>query len=167
MIPRLLLSLWRERWGKPPASASTVPYVYGKLNQGIDWIPHAAAWSVPGVAPLAILVGICCLFLVVGLQLKFDRQFEFGLFFVAIAIFLRRYRGTLITLILFMMSAVASLRYIYWRFEASLAPDFSLSFALRMLFFGIELYLTITAALGLLILIFPIRHKSQKLPSTL
>jgi len=60
---------------------------------------------------------------------------------VGTALYLRRYKGMLVTLILVSMSLVASSRYLTWRFSTISNLDFGLVSVLTFGLFFAELYL--------------------------
>ena len=143
MSPRLMLSLWRERWGKATETAAKVPYVRGKVNQWAQSLPNAGFWSLRGVPALALLLVLFLMGLMAGISLSINSQILFSLFFIASALFLRRYAGTFITLVLVGMAVIASTRYLYWRFESTLVPDFSADFLAGFCLFIAECYLAL------------------------
>lgn len=165
MNPRLMLSLWRERWGKAAGTSFKVPYVHGKLNQWTRWLPHCGVWSIAGVSAFSMLSCALLMLLVTNIGLSFNGQVVFSFLFVCIAVYVRRYTGTLITLVLTAMSVIASTRYLYWRFDATLVPDFSLNFLFGFYFFVAECYLALFVFAGLVQSIWPLKRASVALPS--
>lgn len=164
MNSRLMLSLWRERWGKAAGTTFKVPYVRGKVNQWIYRLPHSAVWSVTGVPVFVLLSCLLLLALMMGLSLSFNDQVIFSVFFICVAVYLRRYAGTLVTLVLAGMSFIASTRYLYWRFDATLTHDFSLDFIFGFYFFVAECYLGLMVSIGLIQSIWPLKREYVPLP---
>ena len=166
MNPKSMLSLWRERWGKAAGTSFKVPYVNGKVNEWTDWLPYSGAWSAAGMPTLALLLCMLSMGLMISISLSFTSQVEFSIIFVCIALYLRRYAGLLITLVLVGMSVVASARYLYWRFDATLTPDFNLNFLFSFCFFIAETYLALLVFTGLVQVIWPLKRASVVLPET-
>ena len=164
MNPRLMLSLWRERWGKAAGVTFKVPYVRGKVNQWTQWLPHSAAWSVTGVSAFALLAGMSLMGLITSISLSFNSQIVFSGLFVCIAVYIRRYAGTLITLVLIGMAIIASTRYLYWRFDATLVRDFSIDFIFGFYLFVAECYLALLVSLGLIQSVWPLKRARAALP---
>ena len=164
MNPRLMLSLWRERWGKAAETSFKVPYVHGKLNQWTHWLPYSDVWSVTGVSASALLLCTLLMFLMVSVGLSFNSQVVFSFLFVCIAVYVRRYAGMLITLVLIAMSVIASTRYLYWRFDATLVPSFSLNFFFGFYFFVAECYLALLVFAGFVQSIWPLKRAPAALP---
>ena len=164
MNPRLMLSLWRERWGKAAGMTGKVPYVRGKINKWTQWLPYSAAWSVTGVSAFALLAGISLMGLIITISLSFNSQIVFSGLFVCIAVYVRRYSGTLITLVLMGMAVVASTRYLYWRFDVTLVRDFSVDFIFGFYLFAAECYLALLVSLGLIQFVWPLKRARVALP---
>ena len=159
-----MLSLWRERWGKAAGTSFKVPYVRGKINQWTQGFPHADIWSVTGVSVAALLSCLVLLGLMMGLRLSFNSQIVFSVVFVSLAVYMRRYAGTLITLVLTGMAIIASSRYLYWRFDATLVPNFSLDFIFGFYLFVAECYLALLVAIGLIQSIWPLKRMCASYP---
>ena len=164
MNPRLMLSLWRERWGKAAGTTFKVPYVRGKINQWTQWLSYSRAWSVTGVPALAILSCILLLGFMIGIDLAFDSQVEFSFFLVCVALYVRRYAGTLITLVLVALAVIASTRYLYWRLDATVVRNFSVDFIFGFYLFVAECYLALLAFVGLIQSIWPVKLEHASLP---
>ena len=164
MNPRLILSLWRERWGKAAGTSFKVPYVHGKLNQWTHWLPYSDVWSITSVPAFALLLCALLMLLITSIGLSFNSQVVFSVLFVCIAVYVRRYAGTLVTLVLIAMSVIASTRYLYWRFDTTLVPDFSLNFLFGFYFFVAECYLALLVFAGLVQSIWPLKRAPAALP---
>src|SRR5450830_1921107 len=128
MNPRLILSLWRERWGKASGTTRITPYLQGQLNLWGSQLAHATAWSRSGVTAFALLSCIFLFALMLVVQFSLNGQVVFSVFFVCIALYVRRYAGTLVTLVLIGLSVLASTRYLYWRFTETLGQDLNSDF---------------------------------------
>ena len=164
MNPRLMLSLWRERWGKAAGSTVKVPYAHGNVNRWTHWLPHSAVWSVTGLSALALLSCILFMGLMIGVDLSQNSQIIFSVSFACIAVYIRRYAGTLITLVLVEMAIIASLRYLYWRFDATLVHGFSLGFLFGFYLFVAECYLALLVFVDLVQSLWPLKQLRAPLP---
>ncbi len=164
MNPRLMLSLWRERWGKAAGITFQVPYVRGRVNQWTQWLPYSAVWSVSGVSAFALVLCILLMGLITSIGLSLNSQIVFSVLFVCIAVCIRRYAGTLITLVLVGMAIIASTRYLYWRFDATLVRDFSVDFIFGFYLFVAECYLALLVSLGLIQSVWPLKRARAALP---
>ena len=167
MNPRLMLSLWRERWGKAAGTTFKVPYVYGKVNRWTDWLPYSEVWSVKGLPVFALLLCIVLMYLMMSIGLSFNSQVVFSVLFICTAAYVRRYAGMLMTLVLVAMAVIASTRYLYWRFDATLTPDFSPDFLFGFYFFAAECHLALLVFTGLVQSIWPLKRATAALPDAL
>ncbi|MFZ4478517.1 MAG: hypothetical protein ACOYNZ_01345 [Rhodoferax sp.] len=129
MNPRLLLALWRERWGKPVDKTLATPYLHGQPNIWGHRLTHMWTWSLPGVTLLFAVVCLVLFGFLLSVELDLSGQIIFSIFFVFLAIYAQRYAGTLISLVLLCLAVIVCARYLYWRFSATLAKDISSAFA--------------------------------------
>ena len=165
MNSEMALSLWRERWGKAAGMTLKVPYVQGKINQWTRGLPYAAIWSLTGVSALTAVSCLLLIGLTMGISLSPNGQIVFSAFLVCIAVYVRRYAGMLITLVLVGLAIIASTRYLYWRFDATFVRDFSLNFAAGFSLFAAECYLALLVITDLAQSIWPLRRTRVALPS--
>ncbi|MEQ1629255.1 MAG: UDP-forming cellulose synthase catalytic subunit [Gallionella sp.] len=152
----------RYRW----SSRSTVNslYRYGLPNKWGDLLIDHQAWSIPGVM---LLVGVACALIalfIIAVPFTLWEQFLFSLAFGGLAMYIRRYVGTLVTLVLIFMSLIVSTRYIYWRitetFGASL--DFDMLFGVGLIV--AELYAWAVLVIGFFQTIWPLKRKPIPMP---
>ncbi|MDO8776393.1 MAG: glycosyltransferase [Burkholderiaceae bacterium] len=165
MNPRLILSLWRERWGKASGTTRMTPYLQGYLNFLGSKLAHASAWSRPGVTAFSLLSCISLFALILSVRFSLNSQIAFSVFFVCIALYVRRYAGTLATLVLIGLSVIASMRYLNWRFTETLSQDLDLDFFLGFGLCLAELYLWLLTALGFVTTIWPLKRGHVPMPS--
>ena len=164
MSPRQAHTLWQERWNKEPDASLRTPYLQGKLNEWGNQLARSNVWSVPGITWPTCLSCLTMFFLITWVTLPTPTQILFSTWLVGTALYLRRYKGILVTLILVGMSLVASSRYLTWRFSTISNLDFGLvSFLAFGLFFA-ELYLWAVTALSCLTAIWPLKRASVQLP---
>ena len=140
MSPRLVLSLWRERWGAAAVVDRTRPYLRGRLTRWGGDLTHSGAWSLPGLSLLALLGCLAVYVLLMTARFSQGGQVAFSVLFVSIALYLRRYAGILVTLVLWSMAVIVSTRYLYWRITQTLGYDFNLDYVLGMGLCAVEFY---------------------------
>lgn len=164
MNPKLLLSLWRERWGKTADRATALPYLKGKPNAWGYRLTHSGIWSFPAVTAI---VATACMVLYVWMlasQFSLGGQVAFSLVLAGFSVYIRRYSGTLITLVLLGLSVVVSARYLYWRFTATLGHGFNSDFILGFGLCLAELHLATLAATGFIQRVWPVKRATIELP---
>jgi cellulose synthase (UDP-forming) len=165
MSPRLLLSLWRERWNKPAAQTRATGFWQGRFDRWIHWLTYGSVWALPGVTIITVL---CCMVLanlVLVVQLALHEQIIFSVFMVCLALYVRRYAGHFVTLLLLGLSAVMSARYLYWRLTATLATDFDSNFFIGLCLCLAELHLWLLAMTGAMKELWPVKKVHIPLPS--
>ena len=165
MSPRLVLSLWRERWGKTADAACGRAYLRGRLNRWGEKLTHASEWSLPGVTALALAGCVLVYIMLTTTQFSLGGQMAFSIFFVSAALYARRYAGTLVTLVLFGMFAIVSTHYLYWRLTATLGSEFNLDFVLGFGLWVAELYLWLLITLRIVRSVWPLTRAPVPLPT--
>jgi cellulose synthase (UDP-forming) len=163
MNPKVLLALWRERWGKPGVTAFQVPYIDGRVSQWGIRIAQQMRWSLLGI--LVFVAFLVCLFSVVLLPVVFSNngQIVFSVFLVCSALFLRRHAGVLPTLTLIGLSFIASTRYLYWRFSVTLGHEFDWAYMFGFALCLAEFYLCLQAVLDFIEMRWPIKRAQSNL----
>lgn len=164
MNPKLVLSLWRERWGKTADSAIKLPYLRGKPNAWGYRLAHAGVWSLPMFVSGTFAASSVLLAWMLSIQFSQGGQLAFSFVLAGFAVYLRRYRGRLITLALFGMSLLVSGRYLYWRFTATLGQGINSDFVLGFGLCVAELHLWVLAVLGYIDRAWPLKRASIPLP---
>jgi cellulose synthase (UDP-forming) len=146
MNPKLLLSLWRERWGKPSSNELLMPYRWGKVNHWAVEFATAPQWGLPGASIAVLLASIAVLALAIPMQFSLGGQVVYSLLFVGVSIFARKFPGTQITLIMLAGSAFLSVRYLYWRAYQTIHQLYGSDFALALCLIALEsaMWLAIT-----------------------
>jgi cellulose synthase (UDP-forming) len=158
MKPDQLLSLWRERWGKPGAAGLQVPYVEGKAA---TWSKQLAEASMLSFTAVRLALGLVCLSaiaLIVSIRFSLHDQVVVSVFLACSGLLLRRYAGTPVTLILAVLSLVASLRYLTWRLEDTLVPATNLEFVLGFTLCIAEGYLVLQWAVEFVRITWPLKR---------
>lgn len=165
MNPQLILLLWRERWGKGDSRNAKVPNSQGKLTSWCNQLAGSLVWSWPGVTGLTLVLCVLLFALIVSTQLSLNSQTVFSIFMVGMTLYARRYAGTFVTQVLIGLSFIASTRYLYWRFNATLGQNLDLDFILGFCLCVAELHLWLLIHLGFIQTVWPLRQASVPLPS--
>lgn len=165
MTPRQVLSLWRERWGKAANKDRERSYLQGKLTRWGGTLAHASAWSFPGVTVLTLVGWAIVYLMMVTASFTLGGQVAFSLLFVSTAMFVRRYAGLLVTLLLFCLFTIVSTRYLYWRLTATISLGSGLDFVLSIGLWVAEVYLWLWIALRILQTVWPLTRAPIPLPA--
>jgi cellulose synthase (UDP-forming) len=164
MNPKLVLSLWRERWGKAADAAVLIPYAQGMPNAWGRRVTQASIWSLPAASSIASVACIALIFWMLTVPYSLGGQVVFSFVLISFALFLRRYRGTLITLVLLGFSILVSSRYLYWRFSSTLGHQFDIDFVLGFVLCVAELHLIVLVAAAFTQKVLPLKRASSQLP---
>lgn len=140
-------------------------YKYVKLNQlgtaMIEW--HG--WEHPSWR-IAILTVVSLLHIFsMTLPMSLPMQSIYAGIVFGIALFLRRYTGTLFTLIMVTFSVNQSSRYLYWRFTETLNFDSWLDGVFGVILILAELYAWFVLLMGYVQTIWPLKRKPEPLPA--
>lgn len=164
MNPRLILTLWRERWDKADSGTPKVPYANGVLNEWSRRLATASVWALPGASIVVALLSCLILVLMLSVEFSLNSQIAFSVLIVSFALYARRFNGMLLTLTLIGLSLLVSTRYLYWRFTATLGQNFNQDFVFGFCLAAAELYLFILTSLRFVPLIWPVRQDYVPLP---
>lgn len=164
MNPSTLLQLWRDRWHKPLHPDHRVPLEQGNISRWALEIAHAKLWGASGMVWVALLLGVGTLALAGTTHLTVNSQIVFGGSLIGFAVYLRRHHGQVVTLAIACMSVALSLRYFFWRTDATLPPYWSASLALGLALVVAELHGWLRSALGYMTKLWPIELGSAALP---
>ncbi len=158
MSPKLLLALWKERWGKPSITELQVPYIQGGVSHWAGRLAQNLTFSLPIKVVASVLFG--CLMLAVCLpsQLTAHDQFVFSVLLLLIAFYVRLHAGIFITLFLVGLSFIASSRYLFWRFSSTLGHEFDLAFIYGFILCAAEAYLCVQVVLELIETRWPLKR---------
>ncbi len=158
------LSGLRERYRWSSKSNLNAQYRYGLPNRLGDKFIDAEIWSLPGMVLLVAVIGALLSIFLISVPFTLHEQFFFSLVFGGLALYIRRYVGTLITLILIFMSLIVSTRYIYWRLTETFSAtfDFDLLFGAGLII--AELYAWLVLVIGFFQTIWPLKRKPVPLP---
>jgi cellulose synthase (UDP-forming) len=163
MNAKLVLRLWRERWGKGREGLPNKSYVRGSIYNWFEKIPNATLWSTWGVS-LSVLIASVMLFLLsISIQFSLNGQISFAGLMVITVLFLRRYDGGLISLILIWLAAMCLGQYFVWRFSSTIIARSDASFFVPLTVCCIELLVSFYFLLGAIKRLWPIEDEEVEL----
>jgi cellulose synthase (UDP-forming) len=165
MNPRLILALWRERWGKDDARSAKTLNRKGRLAAWGDRLAESLVWSWPGVVTGTFGVCVLLFALIVLAPFSQNSQLLFSFLLICMAIYARRYAGAFVTQLLIGLSFISSARYLYWRFSATLGQNLDLDFVLGFCLCVAELYLCLLICVGFMQNLWPLKQASTLLPN--
>jgi cellulose synthase (UDP-forming) len=165
MNPKLLLSLWRERWGKPSSNELMMPYRWSKVNHWAVELATAPQWGLPGASIAVLLASIAVLALAIPMQFSLGGQVVYSLLFVGVSVFARKFPGTQITLIMLTGSAFLSLRYLYWRADQTIHQLYGSDFALALCLIALEIAMWLAITVPAIRQMWPIATPAAPIPN--
>src|SRR5450830_967598 len=140
-------------------------YVYGRLNElGLSMV-NWPGWGRRAPFIAAVLAAAAMFWAVISIPMELPLQALFSTIIFSTALYLRRYTGTLVSLIMVMFSVTATSRYIYWRINYTIdtANFLDLFFALVLLL--AEIYAWLVLLLGYVQTAWPLKRKPVLMPT--
>jgi cellulose synthase (UDP-forming) len=123
MSPRLVLQLWRERWGKADEGIAHKHYVGGKVYIWLKKLPYSPVWGKVGMSWFVIFFWLTFISLVSHINFPINGQISFAFLLIAIALYVRRLQGPVVTLILAGLSVVCASHYFTWRLGQTIIDE--------------------------------------------
>lgn len=145
----------RERVGR---------YKFGKLNEYATALLEWYGWEHLYWKIAAIAVAIALFWFSMSIPLTLGGQAVYAALVFGIALYIRRYTGTLITLIMTVLSINASSRYLYWRYTETLVLGDWVNGFFSILLVIAEVYAWLVLLLGYAQTIWPLKRKPEPLP---
>ncbi len=142
-------------------------YAYGLLNKLGDTLIESPVWAVPGVVMATTVACLLIICVMVVIPFSLQEQLVFSLMLVVVALVIRDYVGTLVTLVLISLSMIASTRYMYWRLAPSFGGEISIDMVLGLGLLCAELYAWLVMITGFFQTIWPLKRKPVPMPSDL
>ncbi|MDD5180144.1 MAG: UDP-forming cellulose synthase catalytic subunit [Gallionellaceae bacterium] len=139
-------------------------YTWGGPSKLFQSITAWQRWDSNAVRFPAILLMLLFASWAVVMPLDGGEQLVFGLGVYLLAIYLRRYTGSFITLVLISLSVVVSTRYLYWRATETLNTTTWLNALFSVGLLLSEMYAWLVLALGYFQTIWPLNRQSTPLP---
>lgn len=164
MNPRLLLRLWRDRWGKSDSQNRAIPYLEGQLSSWANWLTQLSVWGLPGVITIATLCFLPLFGLLMVTPFSLNDQLIFSVALVCLALYARAYGSHFVTLLLVSLSVVVSARYFYWRLTSTLVQDINSDLILGLGLCLAELHLWLLAITSTMQDLWPVKKKALRLP---
>lgn len=142
-------------------------YLYGRMNRALAALVEWPVWGRVWARAVTLVCVALFSVLVITTPLSLGWQAVLGAGMFAVALFIRRYAGTLVTLTMVGLSALASLRYLFWRFSDTLPSDNWLDMLFAYVLIAAECYALLVLLLGYIQTIWPLRRKPVPLPDDL
>lgn len=154
------------------ASRQGLPWSSSLINQNwdrrIERFIELGFWDRRWMLPIMLLLCTLPAIVVVTTPLSFSGQALFALGCFAMALWLNRIEGRLVTHILILLSFLVSTRYIWWRLSESLGSIYSGDRYTDMFFstglLAAEMYAYVVLLLGYFQVLWPLNRKPQPLP---
>ena len=139
MTPKLLLALWRDRWGKTDQGIPNRPYARGALHKWFYKLPEIVVWN--SVIFRLIILSACTFIFVFSLQLEFslNGQISFAGLIIAMIVAARRFEGALFTFFVMALGAITSAQYFHWRITKTIVHRSDSELLLSMGYCALEL----------------------------
>src|SRR5580698_2040952 len=142
----------------PPTPASEP----SRLQRFVD----SKIWSSRVLTVLLAAFAVTTLYFVFTVPLDFYEQAAFALFCFAFALAFRRVSGQYATLVMIMLSLVATGRYMFWRLTETTYWERPLDAAWGLLLVSAEVYSAIVLVLGYFQTAWPLQRKPVPLPAS-
>ncbi|KVW61216.1 UDP-forming cellulose synthase catalytic subunit [Burkholderia ubonensis] len=132
----------------------------------LEKIASARVWQHPLVAFGLALCALSAFYFLVTVPLALTEQLVFAICCFASAMLLRRAAGRYVTLVLIMLSIIATARYIYWRFTTTMRWEYPLDAVWGLLLILAEIYAALVLLLGYLQTAWPVVRKPLPMPAS-
>jgi len=157
-------STGRQGAGRRNTVRGPARYKFGRLNRYatamIEWYGwEHRYWRAAAMVVMLVLFGFS---MMVPMSLALQAVYAGTVF--GIALFLRRYTGTLFTLIMVVFSVNQSSRYLYWRMTETLVLDNWVDGTFGVILLLAEIYAWMVLLLGYAQTIWPLRRKPELMP---
>ena len=164
----LIRGFWRNYFSLSGSRVSNLDtqYLFGWVNQAGGKLVDSPLWTQQRIVYLVIGISLIIAATTVFIPFSRNEQLLFSLLLLIPALYLRRYVGTLVTLILIGISMIASTRYLVWRFTVTISYDsmgMDMGFGLGLL--AAEVYAWLVLVFGFIQTIWPLRRKPVPLPA--
>lgn len=140
-------------------------YLYGRLNDLGRAMVNWKGWDNKLPKFLALLVAVFLYWSSISIPLDLPLQTLFAAIIFCTALYLRRYTGTLISLVMVMFSISATSRYIYWRITYTIGTDNLIDLFFALVLIMAEVYAWVVLLLGYLQTAWPLKRKPVILPA--
>ncbi|MDO8351512.1 MAG: hypothetical protein Q7S94_10235, partial [Gallionella sp.] len=139
-------------------------YKFGKLNEYTTAMIEWYGWE-HRYWRIAVMLVVLVLFVFsMSVPMSLAVQSVYAATLLGIALFLRRYTGTLFTLVLVVFSVNQSSRYLYWRMTETLVLDNWVDGTFGIILLLAEIYAWLVLLLGYAQTIWPLKRKPEPMP---
>ncbi len=139
-------------------------YKFGKLNELATVLLEWEGWEHRYWRAGAMILALLFFLVSMSVSLSLTGQAIYAGVVLGIALFLRRYTGTLFTLVMIVFSVNASTRYLYWRYTETLSMGSWLDTMFSITLVCAEVYAWIVLLLGYAQTIWPLKRRPEPLP---
>ena len=127
-------------------------------------LAHSPVWQFPAVRILSYSIAFILVILAITTPLDLTTQTLFMLMLWIMALSIRRISGNLASILLILLSAIASTRYLWWRATHTLNWDDLIDLSLGLGLLAAEIYAWLVLVLGFIQTIWPLRRQPAPLP---
>ncbi|MCX7192894.1 MAG: UDP-forming cellulose synthase catalytic subunit [Proteobacteria bacterium] len=139
-------------------------YKFGKINEVTTRLLEWYGWEHRYWRAAAMIAALLLFLVSTSVSLSLPGQALYAGIVLALALYLRRYTGTLFTLIMIVFSVNASSRYLYWRYTETLSMGTWLDTIFSVTLIIAEVYAWLVLLLGYAQTIWPLRRLPEPLP---
>ena len=140
-------------------------YLYGRLNEfGLSMV-NWPGWELKIPRAISLLAAALLFWAAISVPMELPLQALFSTIVFLSALYLRRYTGTLISLIMVMFSVSATSRYIYWRINYTIDTENPLDLFFALVLVLAEVYAWLVLILGYLQTAWPLKRKPVMMPA--
>ncbi|MBC3936469.1 UDP-forming cellulose synthase catalytic subunit [Undibacterium sp. CY7W] len=140
-------------------------YMYGRLNEFGRSMVNWQGWEAKGPRIVALIFAALLYWTAISVPMDLPLQTLFSTVVFLAAMYLRRYTGTLILLIMVMFSVSATSRYIYWRIAYTIDTENLIDLFFALVLIMAEVYAWLVLLLGYLQTAWPLKRKPVILPA--
>lgn len=145
-----------------PSSARSQDETPSRLERFVD----AGLWNSRVLTVLVTLFAIVVLYFVMTVPLGFREQLTFATASFLCALLVRRMKGRYATLVMIVLSMIATGRYMYWRLTATTYWSHPLDAAWGLLLVSAEVYSALVLFLGFFQTAWPLKRKPVPMPAS-
>ncbi|KWN65871.1 UDP-forming cellulose synthase catalytic subunit [Burkholderia ubonensis] len=146
---------------RPPFSSR-----FSVLPSQLARFAHARLWRYRPISAVLIALALGALFCVVTVPLSNPGQLAFAACCFLCALMFRRVDGQYVSLVMTMLSAIASSRYLYWRLSETTYWEHPLDTTWGLLLLAAEIYAILVLFLGYFQTAWPLQRKPVPLPAS-
>ncbi|MET3117726.1 cellulose synthase (UDP-forming) [Undibacterium sp. GrIS 1.8] len=140
-------------------------YLYGRLNELGRALVNWPGWELKSTRAVALVLAGMLYWTSISIPLELPYQVLFSVVVFGTATYLRRYSGTLVSLVMIMFSVSATSRYIYWRVHSTIDAENMVDLAFALVLVSAEIYAWLVLLLGYLQTAWPLKRKPVMMPA--